>query len=56
MSSTYKNSSKNEVIKSLKELDNFVISGHVNPDPDSFSSCASLFYLLNSIEKLYMCL
>lgn len=55
MSSTYKNSSKKEVIKSLKELDNFVISGHVNPDPDSFSSCASLFYLLNSIGKNCIC-
>ena len=40
----------------IDSSDNFVISGHENPDPDSISSMISLEYLMFKLNKNVVCL
>lgn len=41
----------NEILKLLKERDNFIITSHIRPDGDSIGSQISLFFALKDIGK-----
>ncbi len=40
-----------ELLKIIKKFDNFVITTHVNPDPDALSSCMSFYTILRYLNK-----
>jgi len=43
-----------ELVKILKEKDNFILSTHLNPDPDALGSTFSLGVILKSLNKNFV--
>lgn len=46
-----RNNSIDEILKVIKEAENIVIAGHINPDADSIGSSMALAHALNRIGK-----
>jgi len=41
----------NQVIETLKDKNNFLITAHINPEGDSVGSQIAMYYLLKSLDK-----
>lgn len=51
MSENFKRAKLEDIANKLKDFDNFVVCGHINPDGDSIGSCNCLKFALEKQNK-----